>query len=597
MRIHSLRVEGYKRIQDATVIFGDATFLIGPNNSGKTSVLSALAHLLSPLKRIPEVEYFCIRDDATGEQKTVSNRIVIEAEFRNLPAEAQTWRGFKGRVLPHEGAAADESGLCISYRKTYELGKDVVIEVKSKTRIRGAAFDDIKTPQDLIDRGVDREAVESRFPDLGKKLTATAKPELEELDEIWELGDEDVWVQNPGGIPQVVLSRLPRFLLIPAGDSSHEISGNGVLSRTLNELFEDVRNASPNYKKAQEHLDALAKELDPEDDASEFGKMLAELNEVIAGVFPDSSIHADADLSDPNTSLKPKFTVALASNVRTPVDHQGTGMVRAAVFGVLRFRQRWLAKREAATPSRSLIIGFEEPELYLHPSAANQMRDTIYDLSLKDNQIVATTHSPFLIDLSRKPRQVLNRFAVAENGVQVKAFTVTEAFLSLQESDKDYVKMLLRVDDHIARVFFSRRVVIVEGDTEEIVIRESVKRLEPHVRTAVAAQTEVIKARGKASIIGLVRYLRALGITPFVIHDLDSATPKAAEFNAPITEAAGPENVAGLAECIEDVLGYEPPSREKPYAAFRHASGWGASWADVPMKWREVMARAFQIPV
>lgn len=35
-------------------------------------------------------------------------------------------------------------------------------------------------------------------------------------------------------------------------------------------------------------------------------------------------------------------------------------------------------KDDAAT--RSLIIGFEEPEIYLHPSAANQMRDLIYEL-------------------------------------------------------------------------------------------------------------------------------------------------------------------------------------------------------------------------
>ncbi len=58
-------------------------------------------------------------------------------------------------------------------------------------------------------------------------------------------------------------------------------------------------------------------------------------------------------------------------------------------------------KDDAAT--RSLIIGFEEPEIYLHPSAANQMRDLIYELSDGQSQIIATTHSPYLIDLSRKP--------------------------------------------------------------------------------------------------------------------------------------------------------------------------------------------------
>ncbi|MBK7908707.1 MAG: AAA family ATPase [Gemmatimonadetes bacterium] len=596
MRLHSLRIEGYKRMQSATVVFGDATFLIGPNNSGKTSVLSAIERLLSPNKQIPDIEYFCIRDEATGEQKPASGRIVLEAEFRNVLIEAKGWRGFKGRVREYEHDATKESGLCLTYRKTYELGKDVVVEVKSRTRTVAAAFEDIKTPQDLVDGGVDPAAVTSLYPDLAKKLTQASRALLEDLDEIWVLGDEETWVQNPGGIPQVVLARLPRFLLIPAGDSSHEMSSSGVLGKTLNELFEDVRAASDNYKKAQEHLDALAKELDPQDASSEFGKMLAELNEVIAGVFPESSIHANADLSDPNKSLKPTFTVTLSSNVRTPVDHQGTGTVRAAVFGVLRFRQRWMAKRQQNLNGRSLIIGFEEPELYLHPSAANQMRDTIYDLSLHDHQIVATTHSPFLIDISRKPRQVLNRFAVVSGGVQVQPFSVSDAFAALQDDDKDYVKMLLRIDDYIARVFFARRVVIVEGDTEDVIIRESLKRLDPATRQSAQAQTEVVKARGKASIIGLTRYLRALGMIPFVIHDLDSATPNAAKFNAPIAAAAGPENVAALAECIEDVLGYAPPSHEKPLTAFREATKWGQNWADVPKAWRDVMARAFHIP-
>ncbi|MGI1655578.1 AAA family ATPase [Streptococcus uberis] len=46
---------------------------------------------------------------------------------------------------------------------------------------------------------------------------------------------------------------------------------------------------------------------------------------------------------------------------------------------------------------------FEEPEIYLHPNAANQLRDTVYDLALTiNNQIICTTHSPYMIDLSRK---------------------------------------------------------------------------------------------------------------------------------------------------------------------------------------------------
>jgi putative ATP-dependent endonuclease of the OLD family len=595
VKLHRLRIEGYKRIEAATVLFGDATFMIGPNNTGKSSVLAAITHLLSALKRIPEVEYYSVHDEATNERKTISNKIVFEAEFRNVPVDARTWRGFKGRVFEYDTGDSGETGLCLTYRKTYELGKDVVIELKSKTRSMKPQYENATKPQELIDAGVNAELVRESFDDLEKKLTVATKGKLQEIDDLWDIGTEETWFQNPGGIPGIVLSRLPRYIIIPADTASGEMSGSGVLPKTLNELFEDVRGASHNYLEAQRFLNELAKEMDPSDANSEFGKMLIELNGIIASVFPDSKIHARADLSDPDKSLKPTFTVELQSNIRTPVDHQGAGMVRSAVFGILRFRQKWLSRREDQGIKRSIIIGFEEPEMYLHPSAANQMRDTIYDLSTQDSQILATTHSPYLIDLSRKPRQVLNRFAIAGGAIQIQSFNVTDVYRSLLDEDKDYVKMIMKVDDYVARVFFTKRIVIVEGDTEDIVIRETLRRLPREKRLAVLATTEIIKARGKAAIIGLAKYLKAMGITPTVIHDRDAGVAGAEKFNAPIEASVGKENVIQLCECLEDVLGYVPPTNEKPYAAYSVAKGWGSQWDDVPAAWRATIEKAFDI--
>ena len=181
MKLHHLQIEGYKRIESATVMFGDATFLIGPNNTGKSSVLSAITHLLSANKRIPENEYYSEHDDATNERKTVSNKILIEAEFRNLPVDAKTWRGFKGRIFEYDPADSGETGLRLTYRKTYELGKDVVIELKSKTRAMKAQFEDVTTAKELIDRGIAADLVGDLFDDLEKKLTAATRVKLEEI--------------------------------------------------------------------------------------------------------------------------------------------------------------------------------------------------------------------------------------------------------------------------------------------------------------------------------------------------------------------------------------------------------------------------------
>lgn len=596
MKLFSLKIDGFKRIKSSKFHFGDATFLIGPNNAGKSTVLKAIDWLLSAKKTIPSTEYFSIVDEDTRETKPAVDVITLEAEFRNLPVEAKEWRGFKGRIFSYPTEDSSDSGLSVTYKKTYPLGKDVVIEFKSKERVMKPEFASCKTVQELVDNGAPVTEIQDIFSDFTAKVTAKATQEkLNELDAVWDTKDSEIWFQNPGGIPGVVLKMLPRYLLIPADTSAGEIEGtsSGVLGKTLNELFEVVRGASNNYAQAQVYLDKLALELDPGDSESEFGKMISELNAVLKGVFPDSQLHATASLNDPKTALRPTFNVEMSSNVKTPVSQQGSGMIRAAAFGMLRFRQKWLSRKEDEHV-RALIVCFEEPEIYLHPSAANQMRDTIYELSGNESQIVATTHSPFIIDLARKPKQILNSLRCDANGVSASPFNVSDAYLALEEDAKAHVKMLLRVDDHAARVFFTRHIVIVEGDTEEIVIKESLKRLPKERYLKVVSDFEVVKARGKASIIGLVKYFVAMGLAPIVVHDRDGGVPGAEVFNQPIADAlAGCGKVVQMCENIEDEMGYAAPSSEKPFRAYRHTQTWGNDWESIPATWKAKMKAIF----
>lgn len=594
MKLHRFKIKGYRRLEDIEIYLGDASFLIGQNNSGKSSILKAINILLSATKTLPSTDYFSVVDKETGETKPKLTTIILEGEFRNLPKESKTWRGFKGRIFEYD--SDEETGLSVTYRKTYELGNDVVIEFKSKKRELSPEYEDCKKPQDYIDKGISEDLIKELFPELDKNIGKSkgALEKLELLDEIWNIVDEDIWFKNPGGIPGNVLKMLPRFLLIPVDTSINEIQGgnNGVLGKTLNELFQVVRENSDNFKNAQEYLEKLSKELDPEDDTSEFGKMMAELNTVLTSVFPDSQLHATTDLSDPNKALKPSFNIEMSSNIKTSVENQGTGMVRAAVFGMLRFRQKWLSEREDEH-NRSLIICFEEPEIYLHPSAANQMRDAIYDLSNSNSQIVASTHSPFLIDISRKPKQVLNRLIRNKNSVKCNTFSVSDSFLKLQGDDKSYVKMLLKIDDYIARAFYTNNVVIIEGDTEDILIRESLARLPKEKYLKIISNFEILKARGKGAIIGLVKYLTSMGINPIVVHDRDNGVEGAVKFNQPIKDAVGANGrIIEMHENVEDEIGYEA-NYEKPFKAFEQTEQWGENWENIPASWRNKMVEIF----
>jgi putative ATP-dependent endonuclease of OLD family len=593
MRLHKLKIQGFRRLKDIELLFGDATFLIGQNNSGKSSIIKTIELLLSARKQLESTDFYSIIDNETGETKPATTTIIVEGEFRNLPEDAINWRGFKGRIFTYE--TENETGLSVTYRKTYNLGKDVIIEFKSKVRELNDAYSKCKKAQDYIDAGIDCDLIQNLFPDLNKNIgqSASAKEKLDSIDNIWIIKEEEEWFKNPGGIPGNVLKMLPRFLLIPVDTAVNEIQGStGVLGKTLNELFNTVRESSDNFKSAQVYLDKLAEELDPSDNKSEFGKMMEELNDVLSSVFPDSKLHASTDLSDPSKVLKPSFNVEMSSNIRTPVENQGTGMVRAAVFGMLRFRQKWLSNRDDDV-DRSLIICFEEPEIYLHPSAANQMRDAIYDLSSSSSQIIASTHSPFIIDISRKPKQVLNRLSENGNSINCESFSVTDSYKSLQGEDKDYVKMLLKIDDYIARTFFTNNIVIVEGDTEDILIRESISRLPKEDYLKLVSNFEVIKARGKAAIIGLVKYLTSMGLKPIIVHDRDNGIEGAVKFNEPIKQAVGDNGrIILMNENVEDEVGYTA-SYEKPFKAYLETQKWGDKWEDIPEGWKNKMKEIF----
>jgi hypothetical protein len=61
----------------------------------------------------------------------------------------------------------------------------------------------------------------------------------------------------------------------------------------------------------------------------------------------------------------------------------------------------------------------------------------------------------------------------------------------------------------MAKIFFVDNVLIVEGDTEDIVIRETLQRMPNELRKDILHNWHVVKARGKATIISLVKYLNA----------------------------------------------------------------------------------------
>jgi hypothetical protein len=126
----------------------------------------------------------------------------------------------------------------------------------------------------------------------------------------------------------------------------------------------------------------------------------------------------------------------------------------------------------------------------------------------------------------------------------------------------------------------------VEGDTEILAIKNTMKIIPEPLRKEILFKCQVIRARGKASIISLVKYLQDLGIFPYVMHDRDQGKAGAEVFNQPISAAVNDATRLILNhENIESSLGYMAPSTDKPFKAFTVTNAW-TSIADIPAEWK-----------
>lgn len=88
-------------------------------------------------------------------------------------------------------------------------------------------------------------------------------------------------------------------------------------------------------------------------------------------------------------------------------------------------------------------------------------------------------------------------------------------------------------------MLFCKKVLIIEGDTEQVVLSETISKLPASLKNEILSDWYILRARGKVAIIPLIKYLKAMYIDIYVMHDKDENTPGAVIFNEPIRQSLG----------------------------------------------------------
>jgi putative ATP-dependent endonuclease of OLD family len=159
---------------------------------------------------------------------------------------------------------------------------------------------------------------------------------------------------------------------------------------------------------------------------------------------------------------------------------------------------------------------YEEPELYLHPRAQRQLFQALQTFA-GEHHVLVTTHSPLFLD----PFQTKSfTKLMKEPGVKGNSPVAIPLPIDLTTvSDRDAFQLICHENNEIA--FFSRTVVLVEGDSDSIVLPHLARLINPSW-DAMASGVSFARISGKGNITRYRKFFTQFGVRVHVISDLDS---------------------------------------------------------------------------
>lgn len=341
----------------------------------------------------------------------------------------------------------------------------------------------------------------------------------------WDVEKKEWSTSVPWGAPNVANSRRPEPHRIDAFASPFEQAN--AIKKLLNKVIDErIKNLKSDNEGENDYTLLLKKVKDLQkqivmETQEQIDLVNEELSKLICGVFPNYKVDYDAKPED-NLEKNINFFKADAQLLMGPkdgylstIDRQGSGAQRTLLWAALKFISEENQKDKKDARPHLLLI--DEPELCLHPSAIREASNVLYNLPNSGNwQVMATTHSPIFIDFSRNNTTII-RVDKKSDGTITGTTVFRPDKVKLEEDDKTNLKFLNLCDPYVAEFFFGGRVIIVEGDTEYTAFNH-VKALKPELYKDI----HIIRARGKATVVSLIKILNHFGSSYSVLHDSDT---------------------------------------------------------------------------
>lgn len=525
MKLRRLTIHDYRSIGDLDLAVPDLLVLVGPNNAGKSNVLRALEFALTTSAKPQLGDFF---NNGNGS----STELWVEVTFNELTdQEKTTFRKY----------LSSDNSLCI--RKTAQLGEDGTIatsyqgyvEEAEEWWLQGSAYDRLSSREKIKQEA---ESVQALQP-LAEKPGKITKPDLEAFQQEYiNTHRQDLKLKRKlengpfMGLKNVAGGLLPEYYLVPAiRELSDEIKikSTTLLGRLLQRAVDEMADRNQDLQEAVNTLEkAIAKLNERSDDKSEMVYGLAELERALTSELRenwDVRVLLEVIAPDIQKVLELGTRLQVDDGLKTLAEDKGHGLQRALIFALIRIWADVLRKdsgkvgegRKSREASLSAVWAIEEPELFLHPHAQRKLYCSLRNISrTPDNQVILCTHSTHFVDMNDYRSIAVIEKHVGKKGTaarqcQTDLFAGNDAL-----SQKNRFHMAYWINPDRAEVFFAKKVVLVEGETERACL--------PYLAEKLKCDTTgitIVDCGGKHNLLLYIHILNAFGIPYCVVHDED----------------------------------------------------------------------------
>ncbi|MEO1018067.1 MAG: AAA family ATPase [Pseudomonadota bacterium] len=368
MHIVRIKISGFRGVCSADIVLGPHAVLVGPNNSGKTTVIEALALVFGRDRLVRRLTEHDFHGSAPDETDRILFIATVTGFPSNDPQHHPNWfsveRGVEKWLNPKTGklrAEPDEQHTRLAVQIGFAARFDLD-ELEAET-IR-FFVDDEATLGDPFAEDAHLRTVHNRLlQELGFFLVPASRTW-----DRWISFSSELFrrvVATRGGMPaQAIRTERERLWTPPDGACLEKQPGLADIVSSVNDELRTLLAATPNLKLRLTATDS---------------------NSVLESVVPHFSE---------------------GSGPTIPSQRQGTGLV--SLQSLLLLMQFGKARAETG---QSFVLAVEEPELHIQPS---QQKRLVNRLNALCDQTIVTTHSPIVAAMFPAPNTL---FIETHNGV------------------------------------------------------------------------------------------------------------------------------------------------------------------------------------